>query len=257
MGFLRPARHAQNDTAPGGRLRRNYEIGGEWWAKGLFWTGERVVPLTARPRDSVSTFPLCHFSPTALATLAFRSHLLRITDTTSRIISGSLQRDCSFKSVPLGDPQRYPETPGFPPFLLRPAKKRYCCRLATLRGSVGKARRFYEASLTGVFSDAGLSNKIGNIMQGDEFKLSSGRPASQKELAAFMYKINFLTARKEAVAGGIIRKYFEENRYLSSQFADFGFDWEIHPAYRWALQPDDWRREIYTSLRLSDDDDNA
>ena len=24
-----------------------------------------------------------------------------------------------------------------------------------------------------------------------------------------------------------------------SVFADFGFDWEIHPAYRWALQPQD------------------
>jgi hypothetical protein len=29
----------------------------------------------------------------------------------------------------------------------------------------------------------------------------------------------------------------ERNRYLNDQFVDFGFDWEIHPAYRWALQP--------------------
>ena len=25
---------------------------------------------------------------------------------------------------------------------------------------------------------------------------------------------------------------------ISSEFTDFGYGWEIHPAYRWALQPD-------------------
>jgi hypothetical protein len=39
--------------------------------------------------------------------------------------------------------------------------------------------------------------------------------------------------------GTIDRKYFEENRYLSSTFVDFGYNWEVHPAFRWALQPDD------------------
>jgi hypothetical protein len=53
-----------------------------------------------------------------------------------------------------------------------------------------------------------------------------------------MYKINFLTARKELDDGTIERKYFEENKYLSSQVADFGYNWEIHPAFRWALKPD-------------------
>ena len=48
-------------------------------------------------------------------------------------------------------------------------------------------------------------------------------------------------------------KYFEENRYLSSAFVDFGYDWEIHPAFRWALQPDDIN-SIFTRLKLSDDD---
>ena len=66
-----------------------------------------------------------------------------------------------------------------------------------------------------------------------------------------MYKVNFLTARKDK-AGEIVRKYFEENRYLSNSFSDFGFDWEVHPAYRWALQPDDVN-EIYNNLKLSSD----
>jgi hypothetical protein len=74
--------------------------------------------------------------------------------------------------------------------------------------------------------------------------------ASSKELANFMYKINFLTARKEQKDGEIDRKDFEENRYLSSQFVDFGYDWEIHPAYRWALQPNSID-EIFRTLALT------
>ncbi|MBW4500340.1 MAG: hypothetical protein KME57_12465 [Scytonema hyalinum WJT4-NPBG1] len=63
----------------------------------------------------------------------------------------------------------------------------------------------------------------------------------------------FLTARKESPNGGILRKYFEENRYLKSKFVDFGFDWEIHPAYRWALQPDTIE-DIFRNLELSADE---
>jgi hypothetical protein len=107
-----------------------------------------------------------------------------------------------------------------------------------------------RAKLGYVYTTAALLSKITNIMQGQEFRFSTGPPADQKELAAFMYKINFLTARKDLAEGGITRKYFEENRYLSNQFADFGFDWEIHPAYRWALQPDDWKRDVSTTLQL-------
>ncbi|HML74219.1 MAG TPA: hypothetical protein PKB02_06955, partial [Anaerohalosphaeraceae bacterium] len=66
----------------------------------------------------------------------------------------------------------------------------------------------------------------------------------------FLYKINFLTARKVQDDNNINRFYFEENRYLASDFCDFGYDWEVHPAYRWALQPDDIRN-IYRELDLS------
>lgn len=87
-------------------------------------------------------------------------------------------------------------------------------------------------------------------MEQGNFRFASGKVADVKQLAAFLYKINFITARKETDSG-IIRKYFEENRYLSSEFVEFGFDWEVHPAYRWALQPDDLN-EIYSSLQLSE-----
>lgn len=87
------------------------------------------------------------------------------------------------------------------------------------------------------FNTAGLLEKVRNIEERGKFMFSNKKLANTKELCVFMYKINFLTARKDTNKG-IIRKYFEENKFLMNTFSDFGFDWEIHPAYRWALQPD-------------------
>jgi len=52
--------------------------------------------------------------------------------------------------------------------------------------------------------------------------------------------------------GTIQRKYFEENRYLSGSFVDFGYEWEVHPAFRWALQPDSID-DIFRSLTPTHD----
>lgn len=104
-----------------------------------------------------------------------------------------------------------------------------------------------------VYTTDALLKKINTIREQGEFKFANGHVADSKRLAAFMYKINFLTARKITSADVVVRKYFEENRYLSNDFVDFGFDWEIHPAYRWALQPDNIR-DLFSSLRLTADD---
>lgn len=103
-----------------------------------------------------------------------------------------------------------------------------------------------------VYTTPDLLNKLNNISEHNRFTWANNTPCDNKDLGAFLYKINFLTARKEK-SDGIVRKYFEENRYLHSSFVDFGFDWEVHPAYRWALQPDSIE-DIYDSLQLSDDD---
>jgi hypothetical protein len=87
-----------------------------------------------------------------------------------------------------------------------------------------------------LFTNDKLFKKVENIMQNHTFRFSNGAIADKKDLCAFMYKINFLTARKD-VDNKIIRRYFEEHRYLMSHFVDFGFNWEIHPSFRWALQP--------------------
>jgi hypothetical protein len=100
------------------------------------------------------------------------------------------------------------------------------------------------------FSTDGLLKKIKKVEEGGKFAFTNGKVAETKDLAIFMYKINFITARKEASDGEIDRKYFEENRYLLNEFADFGYDWEIHPAYRWALQPNSIE-DIFRNLVLT------
>ena len=66
---------------------------------------------------------------------------------------------------------------------------------------------------------------------------TNGRPVTPRALVQFLYKIDFITARKRLDDGSIDRKFFDQNRFLANEFADFGYEWEIHPAYRWALQP--------------------
>lgn len=88
------------------------------------------------------------------------------------------------------------------------------------------------------YTTAQLLDKLKRIQEQGVFKSAGGSVMTPKQLAGFLYKINFLTARKE-VDGKVQWRYFEQNRYLSNELVDFGFDWEVHPAYRWALQPDD------------------
>lgn len=112
-------------------------------------------------------------------------------------------------------------------------------------------KKSLQASDGYIYNTSELINKISNIIEQGKFLTTSGKVATAKDLSQFLYKINFITARKE-VDGEIDRKYFEENRYLSTQVANFGYDWEVHPAFRWALQPDNIE-DIFAKLRLSSD----
>ena len=76
----------------------------------------------------------------------------------------------------------------------------------------------------------------------DGFKTRS----SVEDLISFMYKINFINARKDMAKGFIDRKYFEDNKYITANYVDFGYDWEVHPAFRWALYPESRRILSYT-----------
>ena len=91
-----------------------------------------------------------------------------------------------------------------------------------------------------VYSTENLIKKINIITGNTPFFFTSGKKATAEELAAFLYKINFIVARKRMEDNGnvIDRKYFEDNKYLANSFVDFGYQWEVHPAFRWALYPD-------------------
>lgn len=107
-----------------------------------------------------------------------------------------------------------------------------------------------------VYSTDALVKKLANIVEQGKFTFPDKQIRSNRDLAHFLYKINFLTARKELPNGEILRKYFEENRYITGRFADFGFGWEVHPAYRWALQPDTLG-SIFDDLELTSDEASA
>lgn len=86
------------------------------------------------------------------------------------------------------------------------------------------------------FSTDSLRAKVNNALGHVNLSFTNGKRVSSGSIIQFLYKIDFITARKE-IDGKIERRYFTESRFLAPEFADFGFDWEIHPAYRWALQP--------------------
>jgi hypothetical protein len=88
-----------------------------------------------------------------------------------------------------------------------------------------------------VYTTSELHKKLFNIMQLGNFRFASGKDCDAHELTAFLYKINFITARKISEDGcTIIRKNYEEASHLANPYANFGFDWEVHLAYRWMLQ---------------------
>ena len=94
-----------------------------------------------------------------------------------------------------------------------------------------------------VYDKDRLVRKIEGIMQKGKFYFANNKECTVDELIAFMYKINFLNARKDVAGGFIDRKYFEDNKYITSNSVDFGYDWEVHPAFRWALYPE--TRDIF------------
>ena len=104
-----------------------------------------------------------------------------------------------------------------------------------------------------IYDTAQLKRKINSIIEQGEFKFTNGKNASAQDLIHFLYKINFITARKESEDGYIDRKYFEENKYLTTGTVDFGYSWEIHPAFRWALTPDQ-SDSVYLDVELSNID---
>jgi hypothetical protein len=108
-------------------------------------------------------------------------------------------------------------------------------------------KRERTAAQSYLFTNDTLSKTLSDVMEHVNLRFTNGRPVTGRSLTQFLYKIDFITARKTMPDGTIERRYFDRSRFLANEFADFGFDWEIHPAYRWALQPQDIR-DVFGSL---------
>lgn len=91
-----------------------------------------------------------------------------------------------------------------------------------------------------------LVTKVKNIRSQLNISFSSGSIVTDSAIISFLYKIDFLIARNE-VSGKAKWTYFDQKRFLSNDAIDFGYQWEVHPAYRWAIQPNDIQ-DVISSL---------
>lgn len=110
------------------------------------------------------------------------------------------------------------------------------------------SRKELESGTPCLFTRQQLLEKLRNILSMSSLRFKNGTEVTPESLAAFLYKINFLTARKNS-SGKILRVYYDENQYIYNDFTDFGYSYEIHPAYRWALQPTT-TMDIFRQLEL-------
>lgn len=90
-----------------------------------------------------------------------------------------------------------------------------------------------------------IITRIKQARQAAPVSFVSGRVVTDKSLLTFLYKIDFLIARFDEL-GGVKWRYYDQGRFLAHEATDFGNSWEIHPAYRWALQPNDIQGVINT-----------
>ncbi|HHF3232857.1 TPA: hypothetical protein ACPJ2O_004467 [Vibrio diabolicus] len=87
-----------------------------------------------------------------------------------------------------------------------------------------------------VYTTSELLEKIKNVMSNSNIKLSYRTQTTPIDVAHFLFKIGFITARK-TISGKIERKYYDEKKQLlkSGQIGDGGYAWEVHPSYRSAI----------------------
>lgn len=102
-------------------------------------------------------------------------------------------------------------------------------------GKASSGERINESQFR--YTNDQLSKKLKDLIDQNRFIFANKQRADIHSLGQLLYKIDFIIGRKDLGDGSIVRRYFDQNRYLQDQFVDFGFDWEVHPAYRWALQP--------------------
>lgn len=115
-----------------------------------------------------------------------------------------------------------------------------------------QTRKERERGIGPIFDDGQLVKKLQAVIEGTRPVFTSGEQMTPANLARFLFKCDFITARFDT-GGMIVRKHFEDNQILLSKQAQFGFKWEIHPAYRWALSPQE-ATALHNTIELSNTD---
>lgn len=108
-----------------------------------------------------------------------------------------------------------------------------------------------KASINYRYTTDQIISKLSNIRQQVPLQFTSRRPMSERALVSFLYKIDFIIARKDVDGAKTQWIYFDQRRFLANDAIDFGFQWEIHPAYRWAIQPNDIQSVISNLIDIS------
>ncbi|TNB48043.1 hypothetical protein FF124_10710 [Martelella lutilitoris] len=93
-----------------------------------------------------------------------------------------------------------------------------------------------EEGIGPIFSDDQLVTKMKSALRTGHIYFKNGEAVYPLTMARFLYRCDFITARVDH-DNEIVRKHFSDNQLLAEPQAQFGFKWEIHPAYRWALEP--------------------
>ncbi len=109
---------------------------------------------------------------------------------------------------------------------------------------------------TFLYTNDELSKKLADIKSSTSLQFTNGDPVSVNTLRNFLFKIDFIIARNEFSDGTVSWVFFDQNRFGSDSAGDFGYHWEVHPAYRWALE----RRsiqEIIDGIDLGRTDDGG
>lgn len=88
-----------------------------------------------------------------------------------------------------------------------------------------------------VFTTEELYQKIKNVADSvPVLSLPGASKPDVHDIAQFLYRIGFITARKDLEDQSIERYFYEQKKQLlKPRVGDLGFSWEIHPAFRGAL----------------------
>jgi hypothetical protein len=98
-----------------------------------------------------------------------------------------------------------------------------------------------------LLSTDAMLKRIKQALDQAPLRFADGKTAAPMTVLAFLYRIDFLQARKTDNQGVVDRKYFDQNQLLTPDKIDLGYDWEVHLAFRWVLQPDD-SGDIFASV---------